>query len=183
MRRLVASLPDAEPLGGDDAGDWFFLPSTAATPVVVPGAPVAIAGISVTEGDGSAADLTDRDTATGWIAAPTADGESVVDVRFDAPLTVMAIELAQGPWPGGFAGDLEVRAQVDGRMTPVWRGSTAGPALAAALDHAGDVDAPFHIVLPAPVRATALQLAARPTRPGARWAIAELRVWGRRDRP
>ena len=56
-----------------------------------------------------------------------------VSIDFGRLVTVTEVEISLGPWTGDFPRDLEISA-IDGETrTVVWRGSTAGMTLTAAL--------------------------------------------------
>lgn len=179
LRTLVSAQPGAEILGSDAEGDWILLPDAPAT------APAATESDAELEPQsartGTRHDTTnlmfDDEPMTRWFSDARPGVSDRVDLEFGAPVSVTEVEISLGPWTPDFPRDLEISA-VDGEaVTPVWRGSTAGLALKAALQ---SKDLRIRITIPKPASARALRITNVWHENNRGWSIAELRVFGRR---
>lgn len=177
LRTLVSSQPGAEVLASDDTGDWILLPASAAPAEAETDEGLPVQSVRTGTRPDSASLMRDDDPMTRWYSDVRPGLSDRVELDFSTRVTVTQIEISLGPWTPDFPRDLEISAVDGDTVTPVWRGSTAGLALKAALE---SKDLRVRIAIPRPVAASHLRLT-NVWREGNRgWSIAELRVFGRR---
>ena len=177
LRALVAEQPGAEVLGSDESGDWILLPQADAPTDAEHDERLPVQSVRTGTRSDAASLMRDDDPMTGWHSEARSGLSDRVDLDFGARMTVTEVDISLGPWTPDFPRDLEISAVDGDTVTPVWRGSTAGLTLKAALE---SKDLRVRIVIPKPVAASSLRLTDIWQEGRRGWSIAELRVFGRR---
>ena len=173
-RALVAAAPGAESLGTDAAGEWFLLPDLP--PPTPEGDDERLNVQSARTGtqEEDAALILDDEPLTSWHSMARPGESDHVDLDFGQPVAVTQLEISLGPFTGDFTRDLEISA-IDGETsTTVWRGSTAGLTVAAAL---ASKQVRIRITIAQPVTARRLRLT-NVWHADRAWSIAEVRAFG-----
>ena len=182
----VEGLDEAFVSGADDAhlmyrtpvGPVYRFPAAAPVAAQADVKIVPIAGISASLNVEAVAAMTDGAIATRWTTnAPQALGDEVT-ITLDGEVAVSRLEMDLGEkrvdYPRGLRVDVRT---ADGQLATVWNAGTAGPAMLAAMKDRLRI--PLAIDFPAGTRAHTITLALTAADPEFRWAIAELRVFGR----
>jgi hypothetical protein len=142
------------------------------------GAPLAVASVAADFGNDMTGRMLDGDPRTAWSTGRVqAGGESLI-IDLGRAQDLSAVQLTQGPFTLDFPRALSVECSADAQRWEVcWRGSTIALALRAMLDD------PLAGALTIPLTARAVRyvrLRQTAADPANGWAVAELRVFGRR---
>ena len=118
--------------------------------------------------------LIDGDETTRWISGGPQRGAEWLGVELAAVADVTGVELVLGVYRMDFPRELVIELSTNGRdWAPVWRGSTAGVALRAALENHADLPMRFTFA-PQPARFIRLRQIAEDL--NFHWSVVELRI-------
>ncbi len=173
-RALVAAAPGAEAIGTDDAGEWFLLPELPAATPESDGERLNVQSARTGTQEDDAALILDDEPLTSWHSMARPGESDHVDLDFGQRVSVTQLEISLGPFTGDFTRDLEISA-IDGDTTStVWRGSTAGLTLTAAL---ASKEVRVRIMIAHPISARVLRLT-NVWHADRAWSIADVRAFG-----
>ena len=175
-RTYIARQPGVEPVCVLDTHTVFRFHGGAKTAAIsVPGTPLPVSALDANVREARVGLMRDGDLKTRWDTGPQETGMRL-EVDLGEPRIVSAIELGLGQFSEDFPRGLSIEASEDRAVWhEVWRGSSAGLAIAGALQNLSLV--PLTYELPS-VRARYLRMSLTENDDTFYWSIAEMRVLG-----
>jgi hypothetical protein len=170
----IERLPGIERRTAPPGWTLFVVPRQPLRRAAAPGAPIALVRVEANRQRQDVQRLSDGSVESAWGSGAAQSGDEVITIELAAPQRVRAIVFRMGGFAFGYPRELTVEASPDGAAwSSVWSGSTAIPALHAALADPADVPLTISFA-PAPARYLRLRQTGR--EPGIPWWIGELQV-------